>query len=140
VYVPVVSEAPHDIPYMKFVSTEVITTTVTPTTDGLWATYEVVNIGTAPTTIDDIVIGAACFQGAQVHTAEHRFDNPVIAPNGGSHRGSLHFESHIVGVNGDWELYFGIPAKEYGGGFIDEARLPFKVELGPTADVHHLNG
>lgn len=136
-YGPAVSEVPHDIPYLKFSATEVVTTRVTEATNGLWATYEIVNIGTAPTTAEDMVIGAACFQGTQVHTAEHHFDNPVIAANGGSHKGTLHFEAHTVGINGDWELYFGIPAKEIGGGFIDDSRLPFKVDLGERGEPHH---
>jgi hypothetical protein len=124
------SEVPQDIPYLKLSSTELITPVVTQSTDGLWATYEVVNIGTAPTTNEDLVFATAVYSNTQIFNAEHRFDNPVLPPNGGSHRGTVHVHGDHLKVNGDWELIIAISAKGIGQGFTDEARLPFQVDVG----------
>lgn len=128
------SEAPKDIPLLKFGSTELVTATVTHDTNGVWGQYEVVNMGTAPTDKDDMVIAAVIFQNNQLHTAEHHFDDPVIEPNGGSHKGSINIRPEHLAFDGDWELYIGIPNKGIGQGFRDEARYPFKVELHSTGE------
>jgi len=128
------SEEPTDIPLMEFVSTELITATVTHDTNGLWATYEVVNMGTAPTDREDLVMAAVIYQGTQLHSAEHRFDDPVLAPNGGSHKGSIHIHPEHLPIDGDWELYIAIPNKGIGEGFRCDARYPFKVAIHAAAE------
>jgi hypothetical protein len=124
------SEAPQDIPLLKLSGAQLASPEVTPSTDGLWATYEVTNIGTAPTTHEDMVCASAIYSNTQVFNAEHHFDNPVIAPNGGSHRGTVHVHADHMKINGDWELWIAIPNKGIGQGYIDEITLPFKVNVG----------
>jgi hypothetical protein len=81
------------------------------------------------------VFATAVYSNTQIFNAEHRFDNPVLAANGGSHKGTVHVHADHMRVNGDWELVIAIPAKGIGQGFTDEVRLPFKVDVGSSSDV-----
>src|SRR4051794_10770500 len=96
-------EEAQDMPYLKFLSAEVVTPLVTVETAGVWGTYEVVNIGTAPTTGEDSVRAFVSYQGAQIHYVTHEFD-PVVEANGGSRKGNFHCAFDGLPYPGDWAL------------------------------------
>lgn len=118
------------VPLVKFSGTPVV---ATPLDNGaaFHAAYEVVNMGTAPTTAQDEVWCSVMFQNAMVHQDKLNLDNPVVEANGGSHKGSVRFDGHYFKMAGDWEAWFSITnaANENA----DEATVPFKVE----AAAHH---
>jgi hypothetical protein len=121
------SEAPQDIAYLKFTASEIVTPHVTPSTLGVWATYEVVNIGTAPTDGDHDVTWGAGFMGAAMPGAEgsHKFDPPLEA-NGGSYRGTINIAPEHLQFEGDWELVIQCDLG-INKGISDSVHLPFTV-------------
>jgi hypothetical protein len=119
------SEAPQDIAYLKITSSEILTPHVTPSTHGVWARYEVVNIGTAPTDHDHDIGWGVSYQGAQVTSDLHTFEPPLEA-NGGSYQGTINIGPEHLQFEGDWELFvqcnLGINQ-----GISDSVNLPFTV-------------
>jgi hypothetical protein len=123
------SEMPPDISYVKFVrDPEIMTPVVNEATQGVWARYEVVNIGTAPTTGADVVSLAVCFSGTVIHDQEHALDNPVLDANGGSYQGTVHFGLDDLRFPGEWEMVIQVNRPGSGQGISDVAHLPFTVE------------
>jgi hypothetical protein len=118
-------EEAQDIPYLKIISAEVVTPVVTAETMGVWGTYEVVNIGTAPTTHEDSVTVFVCYQGAQIHYISHEFD-PVVEANGGSREGNFHCNFDALPYPGDWELTVQIN-RGINKGTSDAVNIPFQV-------------
>lgn len=119
------SEMPQDIPYLKITSSEMVTPAVTPATLGVWARYEVVNIGTAPTDHDHDVSWAVGFSGAQIFGDVHKFDSPVAA-NGGSYQGAIHVGPEHLQFEGEWELVIQCDLG-INQGISDAVHLPFTV-------------
>jgi len=120
-----VAEMPQDIAYLKITSAELVTPAVTPSTLGVWARYEVVNIGTAPTDADHDVAWAVGYSGAAMFTGEHDFDPPVAA-NGGSYQGTIHVGPEHLQFEGDWELVIQCDLG-INKGISDSVHLPFTV-------------
>jgi hypothetical protein len=120
-----VSEAPQDIAYLKITSSEVVTPHVTPSTLGVWARYEVVNIGTAPTDHDQDVSWGAGFSGAEIAGGSHQFDPPLEA-NGGSYSGTIQIGPEHLQFEGDWELVIQCDLG-INKGISDSVHLPFTV-------------
>ncbi len=114
-----------DICYLKFTSSEILTPAVSPKTLGVWARYEAVNIGTAPTDDDHDASWGVAFSGTQVFGDTHKFD-PPIAPNGGSYQGTIHVGPEHLQFAGDWELViqFDLGINQ---GISDAVHLPFTV-------------
>jgi hypothetical protein len=122
------SEELEDICYVKFVSTEIVTPVANDATQGLWATYEVVNIGTAPTDHEHSVAVGPCFSNTSIGDGrDHRLDDPILEANGGSYKGTVHFPMDELPWEGDWELSFMV-CVGVNKGISDSASLPFKVE------------
>jgi hypothetical protein len=118
-------ETAQDIAYLKIVSAEVVTPVATAETLGVWGTYEVVNIGTAPTSHDDSVTVFVCYQGAQIHYVTHEFD-PVVEANGGSRAGNFHCAFDALQYPGEWELTIQIN-RRINQGISDAITIPFTV-------------
>ncbi len=112
------------IPLVKFSGTPQVNTPLAAGADFL-AVYEVVNMGTGPTTSADDVWCSVAMQNSVVHQAQFKLDSPPLEANGGSHTGSVHFDAHYFGIAGDWEAIFSINNAQGGS---DETRVPFKVE------------
>jgi len=121
------SEVPHDISYVKILKVELLTPAASEHSQGLWGEYEVVNIGTAPTTDGDVVAAAVCFSGTVIHSKEHRLDNPVLEPNGGSFKGTFHFPWDQLPYGGDWELVLQVDRPGIGE-TSDAEHHPFTVD------------
>jgi hypothetical protein len=121
------SEAPQDIAYVKLTSSQVVTPEVTPTTQGVWAEYEVVNIGTAPTDHDHDISWGVAYMGAQMFGDSHQFD-PALEANGGSYKGAVHVGMEHLQFEGDWELVIQCDLG-INKGISDSVHLPFKVSL-----------
>jgi hypothetical protein len=115
------SEAPQDIAYLKFTSSEIVTPAVTPKTLGVWARYEVVNIGTAPTTDEHDMSWGVAYSGAEIFGDFHKLD-PPLAANGGSYQGTIHVGPEHLQFEGDWELVIQCDL-----GINDSVHLPFTV-------------
>jgi hypothetical protein len=118
-------EEAQDMPYLKFLSAEVVTPVVTVETAGVWGTYEVVNIGTAPTTREDSVTAFVSYRGAQIHYVTHEFE-PVVEANGGSRKGNFHCGFEALPYPGDWELSLQIN-RGINKGISDVVTIPFQV-------------
>ena len=105
-----------------------VPTVATPMKAGsdLMAVYEVVNMGNGPTTSADEVWASACYQGAVVHQAHVKLDNPPIESGGGSHRGTVQFDGHYFFAPGEWTLEFAIT--DVNNNNVDESSVPFTVE------------
>jgi hypothetical protein len=129
------SETPQDISFVKFLDTpQLVTPVVTEASQGLWATYDVVNVGTAPSTAEDSVSAAVTYQGAVVQQTEQRFDNPVLEANGGSHRGNIHVPFETFQYEGQWQLIVQVNRPGYNQGISDAETLGFTVELAKVED------
>ncbi len=113
-----------DIPFVKFTGDpEVLTPSITAGKD-FYASYEVVNMGTAPTTAKDQVWGSAIIYNTVVNQAHRDLDNPVLAPNGGSHKGMCHIPGWKLAA-GDWQIDFAVT--NAAGQDADEAKASFTV-------------
>jgi hypothetical protein len=120
-----VAEMPENICYLKITSAEVVTPVVTPATLGLWARYEVVNIGTAPSDHDHDVSWGVAFSGTEIHGDNHQFDPPIEA-NGGSYQGNVHVRPEYLQFEGQWELVIQCDLG-INRGISDSVHLPFMV-------------
>jgi hypothetical protein len=118
---------PEDICYVKFLSTEVVTPVANDATQGVWAKYEVVNVGTAPTDHEHSVSVAVCFSNTVIHDRDHRLDSPTLEPNGGSYEGTVHFPLDELPWVGEWEMVFQVN-QGINRGISDSAHVPFAVE------------
>jgi hypothetical protein len=125
--------AAEDIPFLKFLSAEVLTPTVSPRTLGVWARYDIVNMGTAPSTDEIDVSWGLGHSGAIFAEGRHKFDPPVAA-NGGSYNGTINMEGHHMQFAGDWVLEIQIDLG-MNKGISDSVTLPFTVELTDPEDA-----
>lgn len=116
---------PADIAYVKFVSNENLTAAVTPSTQGCWARYEVVNIGTAPTDDEHTIGYGVSLEGTVMYTETHRF-SPPLEPNGGSYQGTIHIAPDHLRFEGNWELWIQCDLG-INKGISDEVSMPFTV-------------
>jgi hypothetical protein len=121
------SEEIEDIPYVKFLSTEVLTPVANEATLGVWGEYEIVNIGTAPTTGELSVTVFIGHSGATWKYQSRDLDDPVLDANGGSYKGTVHFPLDQLPWPGDWDMGFQVNLG-INKGISDHVGVPFKVE------------
>jgi hypothetical protein len=70
--------------------------------------FELVNIGTAPTTAADQV-WASLAVGRNVVAQQHQnLDAPPLEPNGGSQRFRFVFDGHYLFVDDDWSIWVAV--------------------------------
>ena len=98
-----------DIPFVKFTGDPVVWTRDIKTGSGqdFYARYEIVNMGTAPTTAQDQVWASGIFSGTAISQSHLNLDKPVVGPNGDTHKGYVKIPAYKL-VPGDWELYLSI--------------------------------
>lgn len=121
------SEAVEDISYVKFLSTEVVTPVANEATHGVWGTYEIVNIGTAPTDGEHSVSVFIGYSGAQWRDSTRDLNDPVLDANGGSYRGTAHFPLEDLPWAGEWQMSFQVN-RGVNQGITDVVHMPFTVE------------
>ena len=122
------TETLEDICYVKFLGTpECVTPVVTEATQGVWGTYEIVNIGTAPTTGEHSVSVFISYQGAQWRDRTHDLDNPVLEANGGAFQGTAHFPMEDLPWPGEWYMTFQVN-RGVNEGITDVVHVPFTVQ------------
>jgi hypothetical protein len=119
-----------DIPLVKFTSSEMVTPAVTPETQGAWARYEVINMGTAPTDHDHNLSWGAAFSGTVLAEDTHDFA-PPLEPNGGTCSGAIHVPPDKLAFEGDWELVIQLDLG-VNQGISDVVHLPFTVSHAPA--------
>jgi hypothetical protein len=102
-----------DIPFLKFTGDPVVWTRDVKTGSGqdFYAGYEVINMGTAPTTAQDQVWASGIWSGTAISQSHINFDKPAIGPNGDTHKGWVKIPAYKL-FPGEWELYLSI----YGAG------------------------
>lgn len=122
------TETVEDIALVKFLGTpEVVTPVANEATHGVWARYEIVNMGTAPTDGELSVSVHLCYSNAQVTYQSRNLDDPVLEANGGSYQGTVHFPLDQMPWPGDWEMGFQINLG-INKGISDSVDVPFTVE------------
>jgi Domain of unknown function (DUF4157) len=103
------SQPVKDIPFVKFTGDPQVMTTDIKTGSGrdFYATYEILNMGTAPTTVQDQVWSSGIFSGTVISQSHLNLDKPVVGPNGDSHKGYVKIPAYKL-FPGDWELSMSI--------------------------------
>ena len=122
------TETVEDIALVKFLGApEVLTPEANEATHGVWGRYEIVNLGTAPTTGELSVTAFVCYSNAVVKYQSRDLDDPVLEANGGSYQGTVHFPLDDLPWPGDWAMDFQINLGT-NKGISDGCSVPFRVQ------------
>jgi len=92
--------------------------------DDVFGSYEIVNLGTAPSTGQDDIWFSVMMQNVVFHQSHHTLDNPPIAP-GDTYRGGIRIRGRDLAFLGVWEIAFALTDSD--GHIVDEAAVPFDI-------------
>ena len=87
-----------DIPFVKFVGTPTMITPTVALNEEVWASYDIANLGGAPTTGRDQVWCSVVTHGFVHEQQHHDLDQPVVGPDGASHHGTVHVRGALINL------------------------------------------
>ena len=113
-----------DIPLLRFNAPPDVLPPEITVADDVFGSYEIVNLGTAPSTGQDNIWFSITTQNVVFHQSHHMLDNPPIDP-GNTYRDGIRIRGSDLQFLGAWQIVFLLT--DSNGQIADEATVPFDI-------------